>query len=269
MLGSPDDTGPSQPRRPRPAGGSAKRPAGKPPRPPAGTDADGTTFQPNANYPSASPWETGATKRTRAARSEPEMKEALAPGAKWWERILFGRVSSGQLAQFSRQFAAYLNAGVDYTRTFASLERQFSRSPLGPAVGRMRLGIKAGLNLEEAMAREPQYFSPMFLSMMRVAEARGGVPETLKLMGNHYEARQRLIRQARSAMIYPVIVMIIAAGVVTLLSVFILPVFASLLKEIDRKSQLPFASRASWHSATSSPATAGGSSPWFSLAHLS
>ncbi len=170
-------------------------------------------------------------------------REALAPGAKWWERIFFGKVSSGQLAQFCRQFAAYLNAGVDYSRTFASLETQFAMSPLGPAVARMRAAIKAGSTLEEAMAREPQIFSPMFLSMIRVAEARGGVPETLRMMGNHYEARQRLIRQARSAMIYPVIVLVVAGGVVALITVVLLPLFADLLKDISRKGQLPLPSR--------------------------
>jgi type II secretory pathway component PulF len=235
----PDDSGPSQPRRPRPAGGSPKRPSPK-----SGSDQDDAVFQPNPGRSGASPWETGSSRPPRGARSEPEIKEPLAPGAKWWERILFGRVSSGQLAQFCRQFASYLNAGVDYSRTFSSLERQFARSPLGPAVARMKLAIRAGANLEEAMAKEPQVFSPMFLSMIRVAEARGGVPETLKLMGNHYESRQRLIRQARSAMIYPVIVLVIASAVVALLTIFILPLFASLLKDIDRKGQLPLPSRA-------------------------
>ena len=90
----------------------------------------------------------------------------------------------------------------------------------------MRQAIKAGSTLEEAMAREPQIFSTMFLSMIRVAEARGGVPETLRMMGNHYEARQRLIRQARSAMIYPVIVLIMAGGVVALITIVLLPMFA-------------------------------------------
>lgn len=80
--------------------------------------------------------------------------------------------------------------------------------------------------------------------MIRVAEARGGVPETLRMMGNHYEARQRLIRQARSAMIYPVIVLTMAGGVIALLTIFLLPMFASMLKDIDRKSQLPLPSRA-------------------------
>ncbi|MGC8640829.1 MAG: type II secretion system F family protein, partial [Isosphaeraceae bacterium] len=236
-------TGPPRPRRPRPADGSAKRPAGKPPRPPAGAEPEGTTFRPNPARSSRSPWETGATREDYSARAEPGMKEPLAPGAKWWERILFGRVSSGQLAQFCRQFASYLNAGVDYTRTFTSLERQFARSPLGPAIGRMRQAIKGGANLEEAMAREPQVFSPMFLSMIRVAETRGGVPETLKLMGNHYESRQRLIRQARSALIYPVIVLFIATAVAAFMSIVLLPKFASFLKDIDRRGRLPLPSQ--------------------------
>jgi type II secretory pathway component PulF len=172
------------------------------------------------------------------------MREPLAPGPKWWERIVFGRVSSGQLAQFCRQFASYLNAGVDYTRTFASLEQQFRGSVLAPAIGRIGQRIRTGTTLEDAMSGETQIFSPMFLSMMRVAEARGGVPETLKMMANHYEARQRLIRQARSAMIYPAIVLIIAGGVIALITIFLLPMFAELLRDISNKAQLPWASRA-------------------------
>ena len=94
------------------------------------------------------------------------------------------------------------------------------------------------------MAREPQIFSPMFLSMIRVAEARGGVPETLRMLGNHYEARQRLIRQARSAMIYPVIVLIIAAGVVALITIFSCRCSRRCSRTSDSKAQLPLPSRA-------------------------
>src|SRR5208283_5421811 len=241
--------GPSQPRRPRPPAGAPKRPGAQPSPVPQTGDPDGTTFRPSPARPgSSSRTRAGAgaksAKGLRSTEFASEYREPLAPGPKWWERIFFGRVSSGQLAQFCRQFASYLNAGVDYSRTFSSLENQFAGSALGPAVGRMRLAIKGGSTLEEAMAREPQIFSTMFLSMIRVAEARGGVPETLRMMGNHYEARQRLIRQARSAMIYPVIVLTMAGGVIALLTIVLLPMFASMLKDIDRRIQLPLPSRA-------------------------
>ena len=94
------------------------------------------------------------------------------------------------------------------------------------------------------MSRDKKVFGTMFLSMIRVAEARGGVPETLRMLSKHFEARQRLIRQARSAMIYPIIVLTLAGGVVALITIYLLPMFASLLSDISKKAQLPWASRA-------------------------
>jgi type II secretory pathway component PulF len=245
MSRDPEDAVPPQSRRPRPSSGPAGKPGGDPPRAPIGGSTGGSTFRPNPAR-SGSSARAGSSKGSgsRSRGTDSAFSEALAPGPQWWERILFGRVSSGQLAQFCRQFASYLNAGVDYNRTFSSLEQQFARTALGPALVRMRQSIRAGSTLEEAMGRETQIFSTMFLSMIRVAEARGGVPETLRMMGDHYEARQRLIRQARSAMIYPVIVLIVAGGVVALITIFLLPMLASLLQDISRKAQLPWASRA-------------------------
>jgi type IV pilus assembly protein PilC len=167
----------------------------------------------------------------------------VVAGPGWGERILFGRVGSGQLAQFSRQFAAYLHAGVDIMRALSSLEKQFRATALGPVIGRLQESIKRGDSLEDAMAREPRTFGTMYLSMVRVAEARGGVPETLKMLAHNLEARQRLIRQARSAMIYPVIVLVVAAGVVTLITWKLLPVFVTLLKDLGSKVPLPLPSR--------------------------
>ena len=203
------------------------------------------TFRPN---PAASP-PPGASKprkpKSDRQRDPLDQKPLIAAaGPALWERILFGRVSTGQLAQFSRQFAQYLNAGVDIIKSLDSLERQFGRTALGPVIGRMQLAIKRGATLEDAMSAETATFGPMYLSMIRVAEARGGVPETLKRLSQSLEARQRLIRQARSALIYPSIVLFVAAAVAMLISIFVLPHFADILKDFGRKLTLPMASRA-------------------------
>ncbi len=223
---------PSDPSRPKP-----------PPLPP-----EGSSFRPNPS--GASTPGPGKPRKAKPARpgggSDPLDAKPIRPvdGPKLFERILFGRVSTGQLAQFSRQFASYLNAGVDILRSLASLERQFSGTALGPVLRRMGDAIRRGETLEEAMVRETSTFSPMYLSMIRVAEARGGVPETLKMLARNLEARQRLIRQARSAMIYPTIVLLMAGLVGIGISIFILPLFAETLKEISGKLTLPLASRA-------------------------
>ena len=220
----------------RPAADSAS----KKPRP-AASDLGESTFRPNPPRAKAAGKPSGS--KTPGPYDRPEKFEVPVGGPSWWERIMFGRISSGQLSQFCRQFSAYLNAGVDITRALSSLEKQNSGTPSARSCRGSWSISAAARRFEEAMAREPQAFGPMFLNMIKVAEARGGVPETLKMLAQHFEARQRLIRQARSAMIYPAIVIILASGVVALITVVLLPMFASLLADISKKSVLPLPSR--------------------------
>ena len=219
------------------------RPPGEPPKSRGRDESEeqASTFRPSSAGANAREKKPGA-KKSRPLNPLAEHYEKPAGGPSWWERILLGSVSTGQLAQFSRQFATYLSAGVDFTKSLSSLERQFHGTAMGPILGRMQLSIRRGSTLEEAMAAEPQAFGPMFLSMIKVAEARGGVPETLKMLAQHYEARQRLLRTARSAMIYPVIVIGVASLVVALISIFLLPVFAKTLKDIAGNKSLPLPS---------------------------
>jgi type II secretory pathway component PulF len=230
MSRAPEDPARRPPRPPRPVPDPSQRPGGTGPEP--------STFRPNPIGPGGAAKPRKTRSGVSADRGESRV-EVPAPGPNWWERILFGRVSSGQLAQFARQFGAYLHAGVDFGRSLSSLERQFRGTALGPVINRLDQAIRRGSTLEDAMALEPQTFGPMFLSMIKVAEARGGVPETLKMLAGHYEARQRLIRQARSAMIYPIIVLVIAGAVIALITIFVLPVIAAVLLDFNRKNQLP------------------------------
>ncbi len=125
MSREPDGFDPQDPERPRPR--STK--AGKPSRTEPGEEY--STFRPN-------PAAAGPAKKPRTkSDASPYTPDSVAyeppvRGPTWWERILFGSVSNGQLAQFCRQFAAYLNAGVDIIRSLSSLERQFKGTALGP-----------------------------------------------------------------------------------------------------------------------------------------
>jgi type IV pilus assembly protein PilC len=181
------------------------------------------------------PAEGADTFRPAAKPSRPKGEprpESGGPG--WFERVFFGKVGTAHLATFCRQFASYTEAGVDLLRSLASLEKQFARTALGPVIGRLQVSVRRGEALADAMAREPQAFDALFLSMIRVAEARGGVPETLRMLADHYEARLRLIRQARSAMIYPVVVIAVALGVGALLTMFVLPKLIGILADAAR-----------------------------------
>jgi type II secretory pathway component PulF len=220
------------PRRPKP------RP--KPKRPDdSAIDGEGpSTFRPSSPPPDPPRAGIGPSPRKKGEPRE----QTGGPG--WFERVIFGSVSAGHLATFCRQASAYLEAGVDLSKALGSLENQFARTALGPVIGRLQQAVRRGNELGEAMAREPQAFDALFLSMVRVAEARGGLPEALRRMARHYEARQRMIRQARSALIYPAAVTTVALGVGWLLTAFVLPKIVGLLEDMTRgKADLPAPTR--------------------------
>jgi type IV pilus assembly protein PilC len=194
------------------------------------------TFKPN-------PKPVAGSSRPKRPADEPR---PVFGGPNWFERVLFGSVSSGHLATFCGQFARYQEAGVDLIRSISSLQKQFARTALGPVIGRLETAVRSGDSLTTAMAREPQAFDNLALSMLRVAEARGGEPETLQRLSRHYEAKQRMIRQARSAMIYPTIVLVVASAVVMLLTIFVIPGMVGFIKESLRGKEgveLPFPTR--------------------------
>ena len=150
------------------------------------------------------------------------------------ERVIYGRVSSVLLARFCRQLAGYLQAGVDLLKSLESLENQFRGSAMGPVIGRVGRSIQRGDGLADAIARDSKAFDPLVRSMVRVAEARGAVPETLREIAELLENRVRLLRKARSALIYPTAVILIAALVGWLLTVFVLPPLIGILEDMTR-----------------------------------
>ncbi len=148
------------------------------------------------------------------------------------------------LSQYCRQFGVYLNAGVGLSRVFDSLSKQFKGTAMGPVNERLALAIRRGDTLSEAVSREPQAFDPLFVSMISVAEARGGLPETLLRLSNHYEARQNLIRQTRSALIYPTAVIFACLAVGGLLTIFVLPKLVGVLRDMGGPNvQFPLPTR--------------------------
>ncbi len=143
MSRDPDDLLPPNPER-------LGRPSDPSERPKPGRQPEYSTFRPNPVGKVPAGGKAGVRPKGSSrsgGRSDPDVVSFEKPeeGPRWYERILFGRVSSGQLAQFSRQFAHYLNAGVDITRSLNGLQRQFS----GTAPGR----FWGGCNSLSAAAR--------------------------------------------------------------------------------------------------------------------
>lgn len=135
-------------------------------------------------------------------------------------------------AVFSRQFAALVNAGVALVRGLGVLSEQCQNPKLKRALQHISADVQQGVNLSDAMRKHPQCFDNLYVSMIQAGEVGGVLDEVLNRLAKLLEDVARLQNQIKAAMSYPVTVSILAVAIFIGMTVFLLPVFANIFKEI-------------------------------------
>lgn len=159
--------------------------------------------------------------------------------------VLFkGRVKLRDLCIFYRQFATMINAGVSLIRCLDVLDQQTSSFRLKGIIRDVEGEIEGGASLSRAMTKHPRVFSNLAVGLVRAGEVGGVLDETLERLAGFVEADMDLRRKVKAAMTYPVIVVIMATGIVVFLSTFILPKFIALFTELGlEEDQFPITTR--------------------------
>jgi type IV pilus assembly protein PilC len=145
------------------------------------------------------------------------------------------RVKAGELAVFSRQLATMINSGMSILRSLYVLEEQTESKFLRETIVAVRKDVEAGLSLSDSMARHPKVFSPLFVAMTQAGEAGGVLEGALERVADQLEKDASLRRQIRSAMVYPILVITFAVGVMMALVAFLVPVFEGVFKQFGGK----------------------------------
>jgi type IV pilus assembly protein PilC len=145
---------------------------------------------------------------------------------------LFQRVKLGELAVCSRQLATMVSSGMTILRALFVLEEQTENKKLLETLTAVRKDVEAGLAFSDALARHPKIFTPLFVSMVRAGEIGGVLESSLLRVADQLEKEDALNRQVRSAMVYPAVVLSVAFIVMIALVVFVVPVFAGVLKQV-------------------------------------
>jgi len=141
------------------------------------------------------------------------------------------RVKAGDLAVFARQLATMISSGMSILRALYVLEEQTESKMLKETVVAVRKDVEAGLSLSDALARHPKVFSPLFVAMAQAGETGGVLEDSLKRVADQLEKDASMHRQIRSAMIYPILVMVFAVAVMIALCAFLIPVFEGVFKQ--------------------------------------
>jgi type IV pilus assembly protein PilC len=147
------------------------------------------------------------------------------------ELAFLKRVKANELAVFSRQLSTMISSGMSILRALYVLEEQTESKFLKETVVSVRKDVEAGLSLSDAMARHPKVFSPLFVAMTEAGEAGGVLEDALMRVADQLQKDAALRRQIRSAMIYPILVITFAVGVMMALVAFLVPVFESVFKQ--------------------------------------
>jgi type IV pilus assembly protein PilC len=142
------------------------------------------------------------------------------------------KVSVKDKAVFSRQFAALVNAGVAIVRGLAILGEQCSNPKLKQALIEIGGDVQTGVNLSDSMGKHPDCFDGLYVSMVQAGEIGGVLDEVLNRLAKLLEDMARLQNQIKSAMSYPLVVGFLATAIFVGMTVFLIPIFANIFKDI-------------------------------------
>jgi type IV pilus assembly protein PilC len=149
------------------------------------------------------------------------------------------KVKLKDLAVFSRQFATMINSGLSLLRALSILVDQTENKELARVLGEVRNDIEVGNSLSAAMAKHPEVFPPLMVNMCRAGEVGGFLDSVLLQIAENYEAEVKLRGKVKSAMTYPVVVLVMAILAVTGMLLFIIPVFAQMFEGLGGELPAP------------------------------
>jgi type IV pilus assembly protein PilC len=152
----------------------------------------------------------------------------------------FGRsVNAKNLAVFTRQFSVMIDAGLPLVQCLDILGTQEEDRNFAGTILQTRMDVEGGASLADAMRKHPKTFDPLFTNMIAAGEAGGILDTILKRLATYIEKAVKLKGQVKSAMIYPVAVIVIAGGVVGVILWKVIPTFASLFAGLGAELPLP------------------------------
>jgi type II secretory pathway component PulF len=136
---------------------------------------------------------------------------------------------------FTGELCDLLEAGMTLGNALNCLVGRAADTGRGPIVVALRDAIIGGATFSDALAQHPRIFSPIYVNMIRAGEASGVIPEVLKRLILHFERIQSLRQRMTSAMVYPVIVLVMGFGVGVFAITFILPKFKTIFDQMGPK----------------------------------
>lgn len=191
---------------------------------------------PATNAPSTIP----AVPAKAAGRGGAVTYSAGAAAKKRKRSFTLGRVINGKgLAVFTRQLATLVKAGLPIMRSLEVLARQERRPAFKEVIENTADAIRSGGNFSDGLAANDKVFDRLYINMVKAGEAGGVLDTVLERLAVFMEKAQKIQGKVKSAMIYPVIISLVAGTIVGVLMVFVVPTFKNIFRDMLKGQPLP------------------------------
>lgn len=165
--------------------------------------------------------------KTSEGRARLKAKSQKVPGA--------AKIRVKELPMFTRMLAAMLDSGIPLVQSLAALEEQTSNKVFKNVIGGLKEHIEGGAEFSDSLSAYPTVFDELYVSMMRAGEAGGMLSEVASRISKYLEDSAKLQRRIKSAMMYPMVVMILAMLISAAMIIWLVPVFSGIYSDFGSK----------------------------------
>ena len=153
--------------------------------------------------------------------------------------FLSGRITKKTLVVVTRQLATLIDAGVPLLRSLQILNKQESNPAVRKLVQQLSDSVEGGSTFADALAMRPKLFDKLFINMVKAGELGGNLEVSLNRLAEFMEKSEKLKNKVTSAMIYPILVLVVAVGIVAFLLIKIVPQFTAIFEGLLEGAALP------------------------------
>jgi type IV pilus assembly protein PilC len=149
------------------------------------------------------------------------------------------KITSKDIVIFTRQFSTMIDAGLPIVQGLTILAEQAENASFKVVLKEIVSNVEGGLSLAEAMEKHPKVFDKLFVHLVAAGEVGGILDIILQRLAAYIEKTQKLKAQIKSAMMYPLIVLIVAIVVIGIILIFVIPVFEEMFASFGSALPLP------------------------------
>src|SRR5256885_6521879 len=155
------------------------------------------------------------------------------------KKIGRGSIKTRDVVIFTRQFSTMINSGLPLVQALTILAEQTDNKALAEVTRKVVFDVESGNTVADALSKHPRAFTNLYVNMVAAGEAGGILDTILMRLATFLEKNDALVRKVKGAMIYPAVIMSVAAIAVVVLLIFVIPVFENMFASVGLPLPLP------------------------------